>query len=215
MASDTVVPSPSLQLGTPCCGSNAGTASTPVQIWPYTTRLVPTPGASRAGTTIAMRGVLSVPSNRASGELVQLRETCPCAHSAKAQWRGGGSSGDVTSQVTLAVSPGWGDARSGAPWTSIRAPRTRAPSINEAGSKVGPQPPMNTQPATAISSRRARVKKARPMVGGEEVVEVVAVWLVLIMLVLVWLGLMSPLLTSRRGHRSWVEVAGRRSPPTG
>ena len=97
-----------------------------------------------------------MPSNRASGAFTQPSETCPSmvpgAHAANAQASGGMPSGDVTSQVTLAVSPGMGVAR----WA--RPPLRSAPRppvcvlMSEAGSNVGPQPAMKMKLASPSSS---------------------------------------------------------------
>ena len=89
-----------------------------------------------------------MPSNRASGAARQAGELVPVpgAQTANVHPSAGGLSGDVTSQVTFAVSPGRGDARSGAPSTSIRAPMTRVFVMRDAGSNVGLHPAMKRKP---------------------------------------------------------------------
>src|SRR5450432_3726863 len=141
----------------PLSGSNVGFEPAPAQISPYKSRLLAAPRASAAGIAIEIRGGVCAPWNKAIGVLSQLREllppAVPGAQSANAHASGGGAPGAVTSHVTLAVSPGFGVARPGAPSTSTRAPTTRVELIRDAGSKVGPHP-----------ARRSPSKSAEPMV---------------------------------------------------
>ena len=112
------------------------------------------PRTASDGTAIAIRGGTPVPSKRASGAARQAAElVAPGAHTANVHPSGGVVSGDVTSQVTFAVSPGMGEARSGAPWTSIRAPTTRVLVMRDAGSNVGPHPATKQQAAESEHKR--------------------------------------------------------------
>src|SRR4249920_2672038 len=105
-------------------------------------RMVAPPRTDWEGTGIEIRGGEAAPSNRTSGACRQAGELLPVAgvQTANVHPSDGVVSGDVTSQVTFAVSPGLGDARSGAPSTSIRAPTTRVSLMSDAGSNVGPHP---------------------------------------------------------------------------
>ena len=101
---------------------------------------------------------------------------------ANAQLSGGVPSGDVTSQVTLAVSPGAGVARSGEPSTSTRAPRTRAFLMSEAGSKSGPHPAMARQLASASRRLALEVRIAFSLVRKDVVFFVLLVMVALVVL---------------------------------
>src|SRR5687768_12930425 len=89
----------------------------------------------------------------ASGSPTQPRSSPALApgHNTKAQPSGGMSVGEVISQLTLAVSPGRGLERSGAPSTSTRAPITRVRSTRDTGSISGAQAPASTDSATAAA----------------------------------------------------------------
>jgi hypothetical protein len=160
----------------PLSGSNVGIEFAPAQISPYRSRLFAPPRATAAGIAIETLGGVCVPWNRATGVLSQLRElfppAIPGAQSANAQASGAGAPGAVTSHVTVAVSPGLGVARSGAPSTSTRAPITRVVLIRDAGSKVGPHP-----------ARRSPSKSAEPVAILATVVA--AMWVVASLVVFV------------------------------
>src|SRR5450432_2393636 len=117
--------------------------------------------ASAVGTTM---GTLTgapgfVPVASEKGVPAQPMPERAGAHSTKSHASGGTAPGAVTSQVTVALSPGATEARFSVPGASTRAPTTRVLETSDEGSKSPAQPIVKN--VARIAGAQSRMSERR------------------------------------------------------